>query len=54
MRTTVQVLMPIGIIIASWSFDHVAAGSVFLVSGILFVLIVVLYPRFFNLSLKGV
>lgn len=54
MRTTVQVLMPIGILIASWGFDHLAAGSVFLVSGIGFAVIVVLYPRFFNLSLKGV
>lgn len=51
-RTCVQVLMPIGIIIASFSFDTLSAGTVFIISGILFFVLVVLYPKMFRLNLR--
>jgi DHA3 family macrolide efflux protein-like MFS transporter len=51
-RTCVQVLIPIGIIIFSFCFDKLNPGTVFITSGVLFFVLVVLYPKFFKLDIK--
>ncbi|MFC6182095.1 MFS transporter [Lactiplantibacillus daowaiensis] len=53
-RTLVQVLMPIGILIASFAFDHFAASWIFIVTGVIFIVTVVLYPKLFGLKLDEV